>query len=206
MKTALGRQLEFHWILDLLGGQRQKCGESKKWICLSHIWLKNFSHWWIWWLEQIRCGCGIRLTAVTGANIQDENWTWQPCCSGGGNTIQAPAQRWYRWQLRMNTTYIEYYIFWLLLAPRPLCWRCCAWRRRRVWCLEAPWMGWRSWKLRNHWRSNLLEGTCSEMIQLSKNEYYVSCTGPNAPRNVPENLGCLRVLWADWWNAPAPCV
>ena len=30
MKTALGRQLEFHWILDLLGGQRQKCGESKK--------------------------------------------------------------------------------------------------------------------------------------------------------------------------------
>ena len=105
-----------------------------------------------------------------------------------------------------NEYYIEYYIFWLLLAPRPLCWRCCAWRRRRVWCLEAPWMGWRSWKLRNHWRSNLLEGTCSEMIQLSKNEYYVSCTGPNAPRNVPENLGCLRVLWADWWNAPAPCV
>ena len=46
-------------------------GESTTWLCLSHLWFQNSSHWWIWWPDHIRCCAALEWAAITGAKIQD---------------------------------------------------------------------------------------------------------------------------------------
>ena len=45
--------------------------ESTTWLCLSHLWFQNSSHWWIWWPDHIRCCAALEWAAITGAKIQD---------------------------------------------------------------------------------------------------------------------------------------